>query len=322
MCARSLIHASKRNGPAARARAALTERSQPADLVSELVPIVAAIDRLDQLSDLDRLTRKAVEFARETLAMERVCIYLVESTEPQVVMRGTWGTSDRGAITDERGLAHIYARDDFEALHTLHECGALWEYRSLDPPATDRRCLPWTREDRDWLATTPLVTAGRVVALFYNDTAISRAPLDSAQQAKLAVFGSLLAGVISQRLARQPLDRGSPPVPKTSRFIHKVLYDLDREPQLSGEELARRFRVSSGHLARTFKAEVGTSLVDYRNRLRLERFFAAMQRGKLSIQDAAIQAGFGSYAQFHRVHRQLTGLAPRKSSPSTGTGEG
>src|SRR5689334_4348576 len=105
MCARSLIRASKRNGAAVAAKAPAT-----VNLVSELAPIIAAIDRLDQLPDLDRLTREAVEFSRGTLGVERVCIYLVESTEPQVVMRGTWGTSDRGAITDERGLAHLYAR--------------------------------------------------------------------------------------------------------------------------------------------------------------------------------------------------------------------
>jgi transcriptional regulator GlxA family with amidase domain len=138
----------------------------------------------------------------------------------------------------------------------------------------------------------------------------------------LAVFGSLLVGLTRDRLARQPADPGRPPVPKTSRFIHKVLYDLEREPQLTGEQLAERFRVSSGHLARTFKAEVGTSLVEYRNRLRLDRFFAAMQRGQPSVLEAAIEAGFGSYAQFLRVHRQMTGLAPREYSSSGGQSDG
>jgi len=283
-------------------------------LVDDLATIIAETDRLAQLDDIGRLTREAVEFARARLGIERVCIYLVESTEPQIIMRGTWGTSDRGATTDERGLAHIYGQEDFESLTALHQAGELWECRSLDPHGTDRRRLPWTREDRDWLATTPLVAGGEVVGLFYNDTVISRAPLDPAKQAKLAVFGSLLAGITRNRLARQSVDRSGSPVPKTSRFIHKVLYDLEREPQLSGEELARRFRVSSGHLARTFKAEVGYSLVEYRNRLRLERFFAAMQAGETSLQEAALRAGFGSYAQFHRVHRQMTGLAPRESS--------
>lgn len=286
-------------------------------LASGLAAILSVIDRLAQLEDTDRLTREAVEFARDKLGLERVCIYFVESTEPQVIMRGTWGTSDRGLTIDERGLAHIYAREDFEALKQLHARGELWEYRSLDPHDQDRRRLPWTREDRDWLATTPLICAREVVGVFYNDTAISRAPLDSAKQAQLAVFGSLLAGLTRDRLAKRPVDRSRPPVP-TSRFIHKVLYDLQREPQLTGDQLARRFRVSSGHLARTFKAEVGTSLVEYRNRLRLERFFVAMQTGQPSLHEAAIQAGFGSYAQFLRVHRQITGLAPREYSSNAG----
>jgi AraC-like DNA-binding protein len=296
------------------------EESQPA-LAGELATIMAAVDRLAQIDDLDRLTREAVEFARETLGIERVCIYLVEDTEPEVVLRGTWGTSDRGVTIDERRLAHIYAREEFEVLQALHGRGALWVYHSLEPQTNDRRRLPWTREDRDWLATTPLVYAREIVAVFYNDTGISKAPFDAAKQAKLAVFGGLLAGLTKDRLARQPVDRSRTPVPMTSRFIHKVLYDLEREPHLSGDELAARFRVSAGHLARTFKAEVGCSLVEYRNRLRLVRFFAIMRTGKLSLLEAATQAGFGSYAQFLRVHRQLTGLAPREYS-SNGHAEG
>lgn len=318
MSPRRAVQASKRAAAKGEAQALVLPALSEPTLVSELASIVAATDRLAQLDDTNRFTREAVEFAREALGMERVCIYLVENLKPEVVMRGTWGTSDRGVTTDERGLAHIYDREDFESLRALHQRGELWEYRSLDPHGTDRRCLPWTREDRDWLATTPMVIGGEVVGLFYNDTAISRAPLNTAKQAKLALFASLMAGITRTRLARQPVDRSRPPVPKTSRFIHKVLYDLEREPQLSGEELARRFRVSSGHLARTFKAEVGTSLVEFRNRLRLERFFAALQAGQSSLLEAALQAGFGSYAQFHRVHRQLTGLAPRESAPNGG----
>lgn len=289
------------------------EASRPA-LAGELAALLGGVDRLAQIEDLDSFTREAVEFARESLGIERVCIYLVEDTEPEVVLRGTWGTSDRGVTIDERRLAHIYAREEFEGLQKLHARGELWAYHSLEPQTNDRRRLPWTREDRDWLATTPLVYAREIVAVFYNDTGMSKAPLDATKQAKLAVFGGLLAGLTKDRLARQPLNRSGTPVPMTSRFIHKVLYDLEREPHLSGEELAERFRVSAGHLARTFKAEVGCSLVEYRNRLRLVRFFAIMRTGKRSLLEAATQAGFGSYAQFLRVHRQLTGLAPRDYS--------
>jgi AraC-like DNA-binding protein len=300
-------------------------------LVAELAAMLAAIERFSELEDSHRLARAAVEFARNAFEIERVGLYVVESTEPSItepsiVMRGTWGTNDRGILTDERGLAHGFERERLEQLLSLHRRGELWIYRAFEPRSPDRRCLPWTREDRDWLATTPLVAGGTLVGVFYNDTAISKTALDAGKQANLAVFASLLAEPLRERVARgplgklaglardasapQPLDGANPPTAMVSRFIHKVVAELELDPQLSGEQLARRFRVSPGHLARTFKAEVGTSLVDYRNRMRLERFFTLMRAGESTLNEAALQAGFGSYAQFIRVHRQITGVVP------------
>jgi AraC-like DNA-binding protein len=81
---------------------------------------------------------------------------------------------------------------------------------------------------------------------------------------------------------------------------------------VSGEQLAKELGISPGHLARSFKSEMGCSLVEYRNRLRVERFFATVDRGGSNIQQAAEEAGFGSYAQFHRVFRKLIGTTPRE----------
>ena len=62
---------------------------------------------------------------------------------------------------------------------------------------------------------------------------------------------------------------------------------------------------------RLFKAEVGSSLVDYRNQLRIERFQALVEAGEDNLHEVARAAGFGSYAQFHRVFRAAFGTAPR-----------
>jgi AraC-like DNA-binding protein len=58
---------------------------------------------------------------------------------------------------------------------------------------------------------------------------------------------------------------------------------------------------------------MGVSLVDYRNRLRIDRFFEAIHRSGSTgnLLDAALEAGFGSYAQFHRVYRKFVGATPR-----------
>lgn len=81
--------------------------------------------------------------------------------------------------------------------------------------------------------------------------------------------------------------------------------------QLSRDELASHCRVSNSHLSRLFVQELGQSLQDVRNHKRLARFHQLMASGACdSLTTAALEAGFGSYSQFHRVFRRLTGRSP------------
>jgi methylphosphotriester-DNA--protein-cysteine methyltransferase len=98
-----------------------------------------------------------------------------------------------------------------------------------------------------------------------------------------------------------------------SALVRRILQALHQEPLVSGERLAQRLGVSPGHLGRSFKREMGASLVEYRNRLRMERFIVSLEHGRRNLLDAALEAGFGSYAQFHRVHRRLLGITPKQS---------
>ncbi len=53
------------------------------------------------------------------------------------------------------------------------------------------------------------------------------------------------------------------------------------------------------------------SIVRYRNELRLARFFARVDSEADRLLEAAREAGFGSYAQFHRVFHARYGQSPR-----------
>ena len=80
---------------------------------------------------------------------------------------------------------------------------------------------------------------------------------------------------------------------------------------LTRDDLAARCRVSATHLSRLFVQELGQSLRDVRNRRRLDRFLQLMEtRACDSLTRAALEAGFGSYSQFHRVFVGLTGRSP------------
>ena len=82
-------------------------------------------------------------------------------------------------------------------------------------------------------------------------------------------------------------------------------------PELSRAELARRCAMSEWHLSKLFSLQVGTTLVQFKNRCRLDRFFELYGDGKKTkMAHAALDAGFGSYPQFHRVFRARMGCAP------------
>ena len=96
--------------------------------------------------------------------------------------------------------------------------------------------------------------------------------------------------------------------------MQRVRNAIDQNLATRGQQLAAEFGVSPGHLARTFKREMGVSLVEYRNRKRFDRFCEFIQRNgrRHSLKQAAVEAGFGSYAQFNRIHKKLVGEAPRR----------
>ena len=75
--------------------------------------------------------------------------------------------------------------------------------------------------------------------------------------------------------------------------------------------LARAAGLSASHLSRIFKAQTGVSISRFRNQQRLQRFLRLYGRGRRTTAlAAALEAGFGSYAQFYRVFREQAGRSP------------
>jgi AraC-like DNA-binding protein len=75
--------------------------------------------------------------------------------------------------------------------------------------------------------------------------------------------------------------------------------------------LARAASLSSSHLSRIFKEQTGVSISWFRNQQRLQRFLRLYGTGRRTTAlAAALEAGFGSYAQFYRVFRQQAGRSP------------
>jgi AraC-like DNA-binding protein len=87
---------------------------------------------------------------------------------------------------------------------------------------------------------------------------------------------------------------------------------LRGDPALGLAQVASRAGLSLSQLGRLFGAELGLGLAKFRTARRLDRvdaIVAGSPRTKLLA--AALDAGFGSYAQFYRAFAAARGMSPR-----------
>jgi AraC-like DNA-binding protein len=111
------------------------------------------------------------------------------------------------------------------------------------------------------------------------------------------------------RAGEVPVRSIHPAVERTARLL------LSEENSYSLLQLARKAGLSPSRLSRLFKQQTGLSIVEFRNRQRMQRFLQRYEDERDSgrqttLLNAALDAGFGSYPQFHRVFRQVAGCSP------------
>jgi AraC-like DNA-binding protein len=89
----------------------------------------------------------------------------------------------------------------------------------------------------------------------------------------------------------------------------RLLHEPGERPSMS--ELAESSGVTESHLSKLFALELGVTITDFRNRIGVERFLELYGDGSaLTLLDAALDAGFGSYPQFYRIFTKHMGYPP------------
>ncbi len=289
---------------------------RPTDARGGSLSLLAALEELRLLNDAGTILRRAVELARDALGMKGVRILWLDRARG--LLLGTWGMDRTGAVIDERDLVLAPSDTDAAALRRLEQEGAYFTVFQ-DCPLYEQHGGQARVIGRGWVAKTPIRSTRTAIAMFSNDAGTNDADpdgvgltdtrVDEGKQAHAAILCSLLGEMLTPipRCLSRPLTSGVP-----ENLLASAVELLDGDPALAGKQLAAALNTNLPHLTRLFRILMGTSLVDYRNRLRLRRFEALLERGSGTLKAAVSEAGFGSYAQFHRVFRAHLGKSPRE----------
>ena len=81
---------------------------------------------------------------------------------------------------------------------------------------------------------------------------------------------------------------------------------------LSLESLAARFSVNKNYLSSRFHKEVGMTVTDYINQIRVQRASGLLRKTSLSVQQVAEQCGFADGNYFTRIFKKIQGVTPNE----------
>jgi AraC-like DNA-binding protein len=275
----------------------------------KLASLLAAFDEIHALDDPDAILRHAVELCRDRIGLVRAGIFLLDRARN--LMLGTWGMDLHGALVDEHQIMYDVSDTDREAFRRSDEEGAHFTVFE-NCPIVEHRTGQTRIAGRGWVTCTPIRSTRAPIGMLFNDAGVSGELVDEGKQAHAAILCSLVGTILDP--VRGSLGRGSAPPgeSRNHRLAAATVGMLAKDPALGGKEISSALDISLSRLARVFKSEMGMSLVEYRNRLRLDRFSVLLDRGRTNLLEAALAAGFGSYAQFHRVFRALRNVTPRE----------
>ena len=99
---------------------------------------------------------------------------------------------------------------------------------------------------------------------------------------------------------------------KNSRRIQDVQAELQSAfaESLTTAALAKKLGISREHLSKSFRAETGRTLQDYREEQRLNEALSLLLKSNLSCKEIAVMCHYGSYSSFFRSFKKHYHLPP------------
>jgi len=189
--------------------------------------VLQLTDTLIESPDIDTLCLEAVRLGLTAIDLDRCSLYLVEEGK----VHGTWGTDGVGEPTDERGIC-FPLDDKWRRLARRKDMYAPNSDVEWDANLTSLKDGRITVRTKGWLASTPIMSGGRLLGVFFNDSARSGKEYDPAKQRVVEVFCLLLGSLIAMKHAEKARARaeeqfrGSERLQALGRLAGDIAHDV------------------------------------------------------------------------------------------------
>lgn len=101
---------------------------------------------------------------------------------------------------------------------------------------------------------------------------------------------------------------------KQKRLLDVLAYINENytSPSINISTVAIKFDLTPYYISKLFKEHTNESIMDYINRLRIEKANALFEEKKYTVNDVAEMVGFTHVKTFYRVYKKITGTTPTK----------
>jgi len=169
-----------------------------------LTKILNATDELLATPTLDQLWKRGTELARELLGLERNSIFVYDATT--AMMLGTYGTAMDGSTVDEHAKRFHITKQAWLANAVTKRSDKSWGVQHNQPlygfvDGEDRIVA------HGWIAYSLISNqAGKATAIMFNDGSLTNRAFDPITQDLVAVYCSLLGGIVERKRAEAQRD--------------------------------------------------------------------------------------------------------------------
>ena len=105
----------------------------------------------------------------------------------------------------------------------------------------------------------------------------------------------------------------SKPVPKSNDVVKRIKKCIDdnyTNPDFAIEHISRELSYNKKYISHIFKKEMGISIIEYINTIRIQTACTMMEQNFTSVSDIATKCGYADPQYFSRIFRQKMGISP------------